>query len=99
MEGAGDDASEMGEIGGMLDVCSLRSFPVLFERLSCGGGTTGLLLLPSSSTRVTELRLLRGESTLDLSSALEGKRGTGGTDDGRELPRDPELVCRSRRDA
>ena len=32
-EGA-DDASEMGEIGGMLIVCSLRNLPVLFGRRS-----------------------------------------------------------------
>ena len=39
-DGAGDDASEMGEMGGILIVCSLRSLPVLFGRLSCGGATS-----------------------------------------------------------
>lgn len=33
-EGAGDDASEMGEMGGMLIPCSRRSLPVLLGRLS-----------------------------------------------------------------
>lgn len=35
-DGAGDDASEIGEMGGMLIVCSLRRRPVLFGRFSGG---------------------------------------------------------------
>ena len=86
----------MGDIGGMLIVCSRRSRPVLFGRFrTCDGANS--LLSPLSSTRVTELRwLLEEPSTLKPSSARDGRRGTGGTEDDRALPGSPLLARRSR---
>ena len=88
-EGA-EEASEMGEMGGI--VCSSRSLPVLFGRLSCGGGTSWLLS-PSSSTSETEFRLLSGESSAPTPNSA-GMRGTGGTDDDRALDGEPTLARR-----
>ncbi len=97
-EGAGDEASEIGEMGGMLIVCSMRSRPVLFGRFSCGGGTSWPLS-PLSRMRDTELRWLLypdAPSMLRPSSAREGSRGTGGTEEDRALPGSPLLARRSR---
>ncbi len=96
VDGAGDGASEMGEMGGMVIDCSLRSLPVLFGRRSCGAGSN-VSLSALSSTIPTELRLCKLVlSMLRPSSAREGSRGTGGTDDDRGLPCDPLLARLSR---
>ena len=39
-DGAGDDASKMSEMGGMLTPCSRRSRPVLLGRLSWGAAAS-----------------------------------------------------------
>lgn len=96
VDGAGDGASEMGEMGGMFIDCSLLSLPVLFGRRSCGAGSNDSLS-PLFSTIPTELRLCKLVlSILRPSSAREGSRGTGGTDDDRALPGDPLLGRPSR---
>ena len=54
-DGAGDDASDIGEMGGMLIPCSRRSRPVLFGRFSWGGAASWSLS-PVSRAAVRELR-------------------------------------------
>lgn len=96
VDGAGDGASEMGEMGGLFIDCSHRSLPVLFGRRSCGA-ESNISLSALSSTIPTELRLCKLVlSMLRPSSAREGNRGTGGTDDDRALPGDALLARLSR---